>query len=312
MLGGLKTAVIGAGTMGHGIAQVCAQAGYEVKLVDISEGVLKRALIQIKENLAFFVESGILTSEESNKALSRIEVSMDLEGSVGDAEFVTEAIPEEMELKQKMFSRLDAGTPDHSILASNTSGLCITEIAKLTERPERVIGTNWWNPPHIIPLVEMMKGEKTSEETVQRTRKVLGGMGKKPVLILKPTQGFVGNRLQIALLREALSLLDDGVASAEDIDTAASYGPGFRYPVLGPFKTADFGGLDIFHHLAKDLYKDLDSSKEPQRALIRLVEDGKLGFKTGEGFYNYKDKDPEELLRERDRKLLGILRTTIN
>jgi 3-hydroxybutyryl-CoA dehydrogenase len=310
-MGDLKTAVIGAGTMGHGIAHVFAQAGYDVNLVDISEEALKRALNNIRGNLAFFVERGILTSSESIDIFSRINVSMDLEGSVRDVEFVTEAIPEEMELKQKVFSRLDASTPDHAILASNTSGLSIKEIAMFTEKPERVIGTNWWNPPHIIPLVEMMKGEMTSDKTVQRTREILSRIGKKPVLILKPIQGFVGNRLQIALFREALSLLEKGVASAEDIDTAASFGPGFRYPILGPFKTADFGGLDIFYHLTKDLYKDLDSSKKTHRVIDRLVEDGKLGFKTGEGFYNYKEKDPEELIRERDRKLLEILRATL-
>ena len=310
-MGDLRAAVIGAGTMGHGIAQVFAQAGYDVKLFDISEEALKGALTRIEANLAFFVESGVLTTEESEDALSRIEPSLDLEDAVRDVEFVTEAVPEEMELKQKVFARLDANTPSHAILASNTSGLSITEIARRAERPERVIGTNWWNPPHITPLVEMMRGEKTSDETVQRTRETLSGIGKKPILILKPIQGFVGNRLQIALLREALSLLENGVASAEDIDTAASYGPGFRYPILGPFKTADFGGLDIFYHLARDLYRELDCSKEPQRVLARLVEGGRLGFKTGEGFYTYRDKDPEELLRERDRRLLEILRTTL-
>ncbi len=307
----LKVAVVGAGTMGHGIAQVFAQAGCTVKLIDINERVLEEAMVKIRANLEFFVENHLITPEESARVLSRIQTSVNLESAVRDVEYVTEAVPEEMDLKQQIFRKLDSNTPDQAILASNTSGLSITEIANATEKPERVIGTNWWNPPHIIPLVEMMKGEKTTDETVQRTKEVLTKIGKKPILILKPVPGFVGNRLQIALFREALNLLESGVASAEDIDTAVSYGPGFRYPVLGPFQVADFGGLDVFYHLSGDLYKDLDCSKKPQEVLTRLIEEGKLGFKSGEGFYTYKDKDPNEVLKNRDRRLLRILRACL-
>lgn len=307
----LRVAVVGAGTMGHGIAQVFAQAGCIVKLIDINEQVLKEALVKIKANLEFFVENNLLTPKESAETVSRIETSTDLESAVKDVEYVTEAVPEKMSLKQQIFEKMDNNTPSHTILASNTSGLSITEIANATRNPDRIIGTNWWNPPHIIPLVEMMKGEKTTDETVQRTKEVLTKIGKKPILILKPIAGFVGNRLQIALFREALNLLEKGVASAEDIDTAMSYGPGFRYPVLGPFKVADFGGLDVFYHLSGDLFRDLDCSKKPQEVLARLIEEGKLGFKSGEGFYTYKDKDPNEVLKGRDRRLLGILRVCL-
>ena len=307
----LKVAVVGAGTMGHGIAQVFAQAGCLVKLIDVNEQVLKEAFTRIKANLEFFVEANVLSLQDSVDALARIEASTDIEGGVGDAEFVTEAVPEEIKLKQQIFRKMDRDTSSHTILASNTSGLSVSEIASATEHPERVIGTNWWNPPQLIPLVEMMKGEKTSEETVQRTKEVLVKVGKMPILILKPVPGFVGNRLQIALFREALSLLENGVASAEDIDTAMSYGPGFRYPVLGPFRVADFGGLDVFYHLIGDLYKDLDCSKEPQKVLAKLVKEGKLGLKSGRGFYTYGDKSVNEVLRSRDRKLLGILKTVL-
>jgi 3-hydroxybutyryl-CoA dehydrogenase len=304
----MKTCVIGAGTMGHGIAQVFAQAGYEVKLVDVSEEALRLASARMKANLDLFVEAGLIGLEESRIVLSRIELTSDFE-DLDDFEFATESVTEDLNVKQQIFRRLDAlGTKD-AILASNTSGLSITEIASVTKRPERVIGTNWWNPPHIIPLVEVMRGEKTHDDTVQRTKEVLRRVGKKPILVLKPIRGFIGNRLQIALLREALYLLENDVANAEDIDTAVSYGPGFRYPVLGPFKTADFGGLDVFCHLSGDLFKELDSSAEPQKVLARLVEAQKLGVKSGEGFYKYSSREMSEMLKQRDRKLLRILKS---
>lgn len=304
----MKTCVIGAGTMGHGIAQVFAQAGYEVKLVDVSEEALRLASTRMKANLDLFVEAGLIGLEESRIVLSRIELTSDFE-NLGDFEFATESVTEDLNVKQQIFRKLDALGPKNAILASNTSGLSITEIASVTKRPERVIGTNWWNPPHIIPLVEVMRGEKTHDDAVQRTKEVLGRVGKRPILVLKPIRGFIGNRLQIALLREALYLLENGVASAEDIDTAVSYGPGFRYPVLGPFKTADFGGLDVFCHLSGDLFKELDSSAEPQKVLARLVEAQKLGVKSGEGFYKYSSREMSEMLKQRDRKLLRILKS---
>lgn len=304
----MKTCVIGAGTMGHGIAQVFAQAGYEVKLVDVSEEALRLASTRMKANLDLFVEAGLIGLEESRIVLSRIELTSDFE-NLDDFEFATESVTEDLNVKQQIFRKLDALGPKNAILASNTSGLSITEIASVTKRPERVIGTNWWNPPHIIPLVEVMRGEKTHDDTVQRTKEVLGRVGKRPILVLKPIRGFIGNRLQIALLREALYLLENGVASAEDIDTAVSYGPGFRYPVLGPFKTADFGGLDVFCHLSGDLFKELDSSAEPQKVLARLVEAQKLGVKSGEGFYKYSSREMSEMLKQRDRKLLRILKS---
>jgi 3-hydroxybutyryl-CoA dehydrogenase len=172
---------------------------------------------------------------------------------------------------------------------------------------DRVIGTNWWNPPQIIPLVEIMTGKNTTGETLERTRRILTEIGKKPITILKPIPGFVGNRLQIALLREALSLLERGVASIEDIDTAVCFGPGFRYPILGPFRVCDFGGLDVFYHLSEELFKDLDNSSTPPAKLKRLVESGRMGVKSGGGFYDYRNLQ-DDIVKDRDRKLLAISR----
>lgn len=302
----MKTAVIGAGTMGHGIAQAFAQGGWDVWLVDLRADILQHALFQLRANLCLFQEQGILTAGESEVILSRINVTVNPEEAVRDAEFVTEAVSEDMIIKKGVFKMLDEQTPKDAVLASNTSGLNVSEIAAATRTSRRVIGTNWWNPPHIIPLVEIMRGENTTEETLERTRKVLKSIGKKPITILKPIQGFVGNRLQMALFREALSLLEKGIASVEDIDTAVSFGPGFRYPVLGPFRVSDFGGLDVFHHLCEELFNDLDRSIGAPSRMKRLVENDRIGIKSGSGFYDYSGSQESELIKDRDRRLLQI------
>lgn len=300
-------AVIGAGTMGHGIAEVFAQHGFAVTLVDNDERRLNEALWRIKLNLETLADSGILEKESTLGVLSRIIPTTDLPVAAREAQFITEAVPEDMNLKRTVFKLLDENAPSDAILASNTSGLDIDSLASSTSRPENVIGTNWWNPPHIIPLVEIMLGGKTSRRTHLRTLEVLERLGKKPITILKPIQGFIGNRLQIALLREALSLLDKGTATPDDIDRAVKYGLGFRWAAYGPLEVADFGGLDVFRSLAQDLYPTLDSSKEVAGTLNELVGKGHYGVKSGKGFYDYTAKETASLLKERDRKLLGIL-----
>jgi 3-hydroxybutyryl-CoA dehydrogenase len=295
--------------MGHGIAQVFAQVGHEVRLTDQLEKALESGMLKVQANLAVLVQMGMLTENQSQEIYSRIHPSKEMAKAFEDVEFVTEAVYENLNLKKEIFKTLDAVLPDNVILASNTSGLDITELASEVKDPGRVIGANWWNPPNIVPLVEIMRGERTSEETVKRTREILTSVGKKPILISKPSPGFVGNRLQIALLREALSLLQNGVASVEDIDTAVRYGLGIRYATMGPFKVADLGGLDVFHHLAQELYKDLDCSEEPQAILSKLVNSQKIGLKAGSGFYEYPKEEAGLVLAERDRSLLKILRT---
>ena len=303
-----RAAVIGAGTMGHAIAQVFAQGGFEVWLIDVRLDILEHALAQIRANLSLLEEQRMLSAEGSGSVLSRIKVSMNPKKAVENAEFVTEAVSENLAVKKQVFKMLDEFTPRGTILASNTSGLSITSIAAATKRPERVIGTNWWNPAHIIPLVEIMKGRKTSMETVAKTKSVLTNIGKKPITVLKPIQGFIGNRLQMALFREALNLLEKGVATVEDIDSAVSYGPGFRYPALGPFQVSDYGGLDVFYHLSQELFRDLDHSRKPSLELKRLIAKNQVGIKSGKGFYDYKGFSQVELARDRDRRLLGIVK----
>jgi len=291
--------------MGPGIAQAFSQGGYEVWLVDVREDILQHALKQIRANLSLFEEEHLLTPAESEAVLARIHTTVNPHQAVDDVDYVTEAVSEDLGIKRKIFNQLEDSTPPGAILASNTSGLTVSEISSEMHTSERVIGTNWWNPPQIIPLVEIMTGKNTAEETLKRTRKILTEIGKKPITILKPIQGFVGNRLQMALLREALSLLDKGVASIEDIDTAVSFGPGFRYPMLGPFRVCDFGGLDVFYHLSEELFGDLDISSTPSPIMKKLAEKGRLGLKSGEGFYDYRNHQ-DEILKDRDRKLLAI------
>jgi 3-hydroxyacyl-CoA dehydrogenase len=279
-----------------------------VTLIDKDERILEKALSSIALNLRTLAECRIIESDVINSVLSRITPTVHLAQAIKNAQYVTEAVPEDIDLKRQVFKLLDENTHEETVLASNTSGLDIDLIASSTSRPERVIGTNWWNPPHITPLVEIMVGRQTSRETIERTKSILEEVGKKPITLLKAIPGFIGNRLQIALLREALSLVDKGFVSVEDIDRAVKYGPGFRWAAYGPLEVADFGGLDVFHTLAQDLYPSLESSTEVKGVLEELVRQGHRGVQSGRGFHDYSNTNIASLLSERDRKLLSISR----
>jgi 3-hydroxybutyryl-CoA dehydrogenase len=301
-------AVLGSGIMGHGIGQTFALGGYEVTLIDISETILNKAVQQIRSNLSTFVEFGITSPQGAKEALSRIKTSKDLKEAAGKSDFVVEALPEVMDLKKRFFQELDQYCPFHAILASNTSGLSLTEMASGIKRRDRAIIAHWWNPPHIIPAVEIVKGRYTSDETVDLVCQLLVSIGKKPVKILKEVPGFLGNRLQFALYREALYCLKEGVASAEDIDTAVKGTFGFRLPTIGPLETSDFGGLDTFLSIAEYLFKEIDRSVEPPEILREKVRQEKLGIKTGEGFFRYTPGEAEKRIKERDRQFLQRLK----
>jgi 3-hydroxybutyryl-CoA dehydrogenase len=303
-----KVAVIGSGIMGHGIGQTFALGGYEVTLNDISDELLTKAFFQIRKNLDTFIEFGITTSDSATEALSRIKPAADLKKAVEDSDFVVEALPESMELKKRIFKELDQFSPPHAIIASNTSGLSLTDMASGIKRQAQVVIAHWWNPPHIIPVVEIVKGRFTSDETVDLTYHLLAAIGKRPVKILKEVPGFLGNRLQFALYREALACLRDGVASAEDIDLAVKGTFGFRLPTIGPIETSDLGGLDTFLNICRYLFKEIDRSTEPPEALKEKVAQNKLGVKTGEGFYSYPGDRSQERIKERDRQFLQRLK----
>ncbi len=303
-----KVTIIGSGTMGHGIGQTFALGGYEVILNDISEELLEKAKYQIKSNLNTFLEFGIITSEKADETLKKIKTNTNLKTAVLGSDFIVEAVPEIMDLKKKIFKELDDYSPPHAILASNTSGLSLTEMTAEVKRKDKAIITHWWNPPHIIPVVEIVRGRFTSDETVDLVYNLLSSIGKKPIKILKEVPGFLGNRLQFALYREALACLSQGIASAEDIDMAVKGTFGFRLPTLGPLETSDFGGLDTFLNISQYLFKELDRSVEPPEILKEKVKKGKLGVKSGEGFFFYPPDKVEEKIKERDRQFLQRLK----
>ncbi|MFH1006048.1 MAG: 3-hydroxyacyl-CoA dehydrogenase family protein [Candidatus Latescibacterota bacterium] len=301
-----KTAVIGAGTMGAGIAGLLARAGCQVCLVDLSEEALERAMARLSIAQESLIAADLLSAEEAEAALGRITPLIDLEAACDGIELLIEAMSEDLALKQQMFERFDALCPEGAVLASNTSGLSITEIGHATNRPELVAGMHFWNPPHLIPLVEVTKGRETSDATAQLLMAICRRIGKRPILVQHDVPGFVGNRLQFAVLREALHLLSEGIASAEDIDTAMTAGPGLRYGLLGPLRTADLGGLDVFLAISSYLFADLSSEEKPPALLAELVKQGKLGAKTGGGFYPYGEEELGEIIAQRDRVLLAF------
>jgi len=295
-----RVAIIGAGTMGAGMGLCFAHAGYDVILQDIFDDQIAKALDRIEKSHKVFIEENIFSEESAKAATEKISVTGSLEEALGGVQFVLEAIPEDLKLKQAFFSKMEAFCATDTILATNTSGLSIASIASVCIRPERVAGMHWVNPPELVPLVEVIRGEKTADETVDLIFGIAEKLGKMPIIIQKEMPGFAMNRLQFAALREALHLVEAGVLTPEDADKAMSYGVGFRYPWLGPLRTADLGGLDVFHSVASYLFRDLNAMDTPPESLNRLVEDGKLGIKTGKGFYDYEKESSEEILRKRD------------
>lgn len=295
-----RMAMIGAGTMGAGMAMCYIQAGYEVALYDVQAAQLPLALERIANSQAVFVAEGMLSAGEAEAARGRIVTTTDLGEALDGVQFVLEAAPERLDLKQRLFREMEELCPADTILATNTSGLSITAIASACQYPERVGGQHWANPAEIVPLVEVIRGEKTSDGTLDVIYRVTERLGKVPVLVQKDVPGFASNRLQFAVLREALHLVAEGIVSAEDVDRTLKNGVGFRYPWLGPLETADLGGLDTFHSVAQYLLPALSTMQATPEFFDRLIEEGKLGIKTGEGFYHYEPEDRDEILRERD------------
>lgn len=302
-----RVAVIGGGTMGPGIAGTFAQAGCEVGLVDLTDDLLRGGMERLRQAQAVLVEAGLLLPDGAADALGRVRPTVRLEAACEGADLVVEAITEDLELKKEMFGRFGALCPAQAVLATNTSGLSITEIARGADRPDRVAGMHFWNPPHIIPLVEVTRGEATADATADLLVGICRRLGKRPILVRHDIPGFVGNRLQFAVMREALHLLSEGVASAEDIDTAMTAGPGLRYGLMGPLRTADLGGLDVFSAISRYLFAELNSSTKPSAILSELVGAGKLGAKSGEGIYTYSSEALDRYLTRRDRVLLKFL-----
>lgn len=283
-----KIAVLGAGLMGHGIAQVAAQFGkYEVSLRDIKQEFVDRGMDMIRNSLQRFLKKGAITESEMNEVLSRIHATVDLREAVADADLIIEAVPENIELKKAVFREVDGLAPSHAIIASNTSSISITELASATNRPEKVCGMHFFNPPQLMKLVEIIRGAKTSDETIQTVRQVAEKMGKETVLVKKDCPGFIVNRILIPALNEAIALLWEGVADKEDIDKAIKLG--LNWP-MGPLMLLDYIGLDTTLAIADVLADEIDPKFRPCPLLRQMVRAKLLGRKTGKGFYDWSEK----------------------
>ena len=277
--------VLGAGSMGNGIAQVAAQAGYHVVMRDIEERFVQNGLKAIDKFLAKGIEKGKMTEDQKKGILSRIKGTTRMEDLM-EVDFVIEAVFEDLELKKNVFKQLDELTRSHVILATNTSSMSVTEIAMATKRPEKVAGMHFFNPAQIMKLVEVIRGYHTNDETVRTVMEMSRKMGKEPVEVKKDTPGFIVNRLMIPHFLEAIKMYEEGIATIEDIDKAVKLG--LNYP-MGPFELMDLTGVDIALHVSEYLYKELNKeSKWSAPTLLRsMTRAGKLGRKTKGGWYKY-------------------------
>jgi 3-hydroxybutyryl-CoA dehydrogenase len=298
--------VIGAGLMGHGLAQIFALNGYPVRLMDIEQERLDKAIENIRSNLTLMAERGIGQSEEIELAIARVEIMTDLKEAASGTHFVVEAVLENLELKQDIFKDLDRICPDETILATNTSVISITEIAQKAKDRGRILGTHFWNPPYLIPLVEVIRGEDTSEEAMDVTYALMKRVGKHPVRVNKDVPGFVGNRLQHALWREAISIVERGIADPATVDECIRFGFGLRLPVLGPLETADMVGTDLTLAIHNYILKYIESSPEPSPLLKKKVEEGDLGFKSGRGFQDWTPEEAQESRKRLQEYLLEV------
>lgn len=300
-----RAAVLGTGTMGPLIALVFAEAGYRVTLWGRSEERMGRALAAVTEAAGFLEHASL--GGPAAEASARVERAGRLEDAAG-ADVVVEALREDLDVKREVFVRLDDACERSALLATTTSGLRVSDIADGLRRPERVVAMHFWNPPHLMPLVEICGGTDTSAEALERARDLAVQLGKLPVVLEHEVLGFLGTRMQQAVVREAVALLEAGVASAADIDLAVRTSFGIRFPVVGPLESADLSGLDVIEAIHEYLLPDLDRSIEPQRALTERVAGGNLGVKSGAGFHDWRARDPGETIRQRDDELVRRLR----
>jgi 3-hydroxybutyryl-CoA dehydrogenase len=281
-----KICVTGAGTMGHGIAQVCATSGYPISLFDISDAILEKAFGNIRKSLDRFVEKGKIPGSEKKTILDRIACTVQLEIAVKEADLVIEAVPEDIQLKKEVFTRMDRLCKGETILASNTSQYSISDIASATQRPQKVVGMHWFVPPVLMGLIEIVQGIETSAETIQTIEEIARRVGKETV-VCKDAPGFITTRALAALTVECLRMLEEGVATAEDIDKAVRLG--LNHP-MGPFQVADLSGLDTSLHAIESLADVYGDRFLPSVTYRNLVRSGRLGRKTGRGIYKYEER----------------------
>ena len=295
-----KIGVIGAGTMGHGIAESFAMFGYNVNLYDTNAIQLEKALNEIKAEQQLLVEEAFISAEKAAATLENISIHTDLQTAVKDRDYVIEAAPENMELKQNLFKQLDGFCPSNTILASNTSSLSLEPMMALVSeaRKQRMMVCHWYNPGHLMPLAELSFFGNMPAEIYQQVADLYASINKQTVKVLKDVPGLVANRIQQGVAREAFSIIEQGIADPIDVDKALKFGPAFRYATTGQLEVADFGGLDIWCIVGDNLLPAMDNSTQANNLVRQKVAEGKLGIKSGEGFFRY---DPEQLPAIRKR-----------
>lgn len=298
--------VIGSGVMGSGIAQSFAVGGYSVIVNDIKQEFLDKAKKNISDNLDLLAGSGDLTVADRDVSAGRIQFTTDLKKAAGEADLIIEAIPEVIEMKWNLYDDLEKYKKPDTIVSSNTSTFPITKLTARESFDGKFIITHFFNPAHLVPLVEIVKKKDTDPELVQSVKNLLQTIGKSPVVLKKEINGFIANRLQTALMREAFSLVGQGVADADDVDKAITAGPGFRWAFVGPTRIADFGGLDTWKRVFDNIAPDLDKSEGAPELINKLVSTHKLGTKTGEGLYKYSGDDVRSQLEKRDSYFLKL------
>ena len=297
----ISVTVIGAGLMGHGIAQVFARAGHAVVITDTNEGILAQSIDRIEKNL---LDEGV----DPHRVICNVSVQSNLVKAVQHADLVIEAAPERLELKQRLFAEIADAAPSHAVLASNTSVIPITKIGEYLEPSirSRLVGTHWWNPPHLVPLVEVVRTEFTSLSVFEQTYAWLEAVGKRPVKVHQDVTGFIGNRLQHAMWREAIGLIEDGVCDGEAIDLVVKNSFGMRLPVLGPIENADLVGLELTRDVHRVMFPDLKTNKAPSALLDRLIDEGHTGMKSGAGLRTWTESEVEAVHTELAAHLLRM------
>ena len=299
--------VIGAGLMGHGIAQEFASAGFNVYLHDITEEQLNAAYLLIEKNLTLLANNGVVNKSDIPDTMQRVNTTNELVAATEKADFVIEAVTEDLSIKQQIFKKLDNLCQPHTIFASNTTALMPSQIGVHTNRKDRVLNAHYFNPPYLIPLVELIRSPATSDKTVSITYNLLKSVGKTPAIIEKEALGFVGPRLQAALIREAFAIVEQGIASAETVDLVVRNSFGRRLSVAGPFEVFELAGWDLVLAAFEELYKDLNSSSEINPLLREMVDSDKLGVKSGEGFYQWTAEKQETLRTRMSQALIRAI-----
>ncbi len=303
-------AILGAGTMGVGIAQLFATAGHRVMLIYVyDDKVRSRPVETMTTNLNILVSEGVIEEKEVAHILDRVSFTESLEDAAAFADVIIECIVENLAVKQDYFQKLDELCPATTILTTNTSAISVTEIAEKSVHKERIIGTHFWNPAYLIPLVEVINTKYADPAVMEEMCSILRTANKMPVVVKKDVPGFLANRMQHALFREAISIVENGIADAADVDNAIKYGFGMRLGVSGPMEVIDRGGTDLTYSIHKYLFPHIESSTQPAQMLTDLMESGKLGFKSGEGFQKWSEEDIKATNENLTKSLIAVIRS---